>query len=57
MLATHTQIIVGAIQSLAANTVKVTNTYTHEHDHIDAIRDNGQRIVTKIAYAASTERI
>lgn len=51
VLATHTQIIVGAIQAYAGGTVKVTNTYTPEHDHIDAVRDNGQRIVTEIAYA------
>lgn len=51
VLATHTQIIVGAIQSLAASTVKVTNTYSPEREPIDAVRDNGQRIVTEIAYA------
>ena len=48
---THTQIIVGAIQSLSAGTVKTTNTFEPEGEPIDAVRDNGQRIVTEIAYA------
>lgn len=51
VLATHTQIVVGAIQSLAGETVKVTNTYEPEGEPIDAMRDNGQRIITEIAYA------
>ncbi len=51
VLLTHTQIIVGAIQSLAAGTVKTTNTYEPEGDPIDDVRDNGQRIITEIAYA------
>ncbi|MBQ9006237.1 MAG: alpha/beta hydrolase [Atopobiaceae bacterium] len=51
VLATHTQIIVGAIQSLSAGTVKTTNTYEPESEPMDAVRDNGQRIVTEIAYA------
>jgi len=51
VLATHTQIIVGAIQSLAASTVKTTNTFEPEGEPMDAVRDNGQRIITEIAYA------
>ena len=51
VLATHTQIIVGAIQSLSASTVKTTNTFEPESEPIDDVRDNGQRIVTEIAYA------
>lgn len=51
VLLTHTQIIVGAIQSISADTVKTTNTYEPEGEPIDAVRDNGQRIVTEIAYA------
>lgn len=51
VLATHTQIVVGAIQTLAAGTVKTTNTFEPESEPIDAVRDNGQRIVTDIAYA------
>lgn len=51
VLATHTQIIVGAIQSLSAGTVKTTNTYESEGEPMDAVRDNGQRIVTEISYA------
>jgi len=51
VLLTHTQIIVGAIQSLSAGTVKTTNTYVPEGEPMDAVRDNGQRIVTEIAYA------
>ena len=51
ILATHTQIIVGAIQALSAGTVKTTNTFEPEGEPMDAVRDNGQRIVTEIAYA------
>ena len=51
VLATHTQIIVGAIQSLSAGTVKTTNTFEPEGAPVDAVRDNGQRIITEIAYA------
>lgn len=51
MLLTHTQIVVGAIQSLAGGTVKTTNTFEPEGEPVDAVRDNGQRIVTEIAYA------
>ena len=51
VLATHTQIIVGAIQSLSAGTVKTTNTFEPEGEPVDAVRDNGQRIITEIAYA------
>ena len=51
VLATHTQIVIGAIQKLSAGTVKATNTYKPEGKHVDAVRDNGQRIVTEIAYA------
>jgi acetyl esterase/lipase len=51
VLATHTQIIVGAIQALSAGTVKTTNTFEHEGEPVDAVRDNGQRIITEIAYA------
>ena len=51
VLATHTQIIVGAIQALSAGTVKTTNTFEPEGEPVDAVRDNGQRIITEIAYA------
>ncbi len=51
VLATHTQIVVGAIQSLSAGTVKTTNTFEPEGEPMDAVRDNGQRIVTEVAYA------
>lgn len=51
VLLTHTQIIVGAIQSLSAGTVKTTNTFEPEGEPMDAVRDNGQRIVTEVAYA------
>jgi acetyl esterase/lipase len=51
VLATHTQIVIGAIQKLSAGTVKTTNTYKPESKRVDAVRDNGQRIVTEIAYA------
>lgn len=51
VLATHTQIVVGAIQALSAGTVKTTNTYEPEGEPMDAVRDNGQRIITEIAYA------
>jgi len=51
VLVTHTQIIVGAIQSLSAGTVKTANTFEPEGEPMDAVRDNGQRIVTEVAYA------
>ncbi|MDD7202930.1 MAG: alpha/beta hydrolase [Coriobacteriaceae bacterium] len=51
VLVTHTQIVVGAIQSLSASAVKTTNTFEPEGEPMDATRDNGQRIVTEIAYA------
>lgn len=51
VLATNTQIIVGAIQALSAGTVKTTNTFEPEGEPVDAVRDNGQRIITEIAYA------
>lgn len=51
VLVTHTQIIVGAIQSLSAGTVKTTNAFEPEGEPMDAVRDNGQRIVTEVAYA------
>lgn len=51
VLATHTQLIVGTIQSLVGGTVKVTNTFEPDGEPIDAERDNGQRIITEIAYA------
>jgi acetyl esterase/lipase len=51
VLTTHTQIIVGAIQALSAGTVKTTNTFEPEGEPVDAVRDNGQRIITEIAYA------
>ena len=34
VLATHTQIIVGAIQSLSASTVKTTNTFEPESERL-----------------------
>ena len=40
-----------SIQTFAGGTVKTTNTYEPEGEPIDAMRDNGQRIVTEIAYA------
>ncbi|MBM7000349.1 alpha/beta hydrolase [bacterium] len=51
VLVTHTQIIVGAIQAMAGQAVKTTNTYEPAGEPMDAMRDNGQRIVTEIAYA------
>ena len=51
VLVTHTQIVVGAIQTLSASAVKTTNTFESEGEPMDATRDNGQRIVTEIAYA------
>lgn len=51
VLVTHTQIVVGAIQTLSASAVKTTNTFKPEGELMDATRDNGQRIVTEIAYA------
>lgn len=51
VLATHTQIVVGAIQSLSAQAVKTSNSYEPAGEPIDAVRENGQRIITELAYA------
>ena len=51
ILMTHTQIIVGAIQKLSANTVNTINSYEPLGEPMEGIRDNGQYIITEIRYS------
>ena len=41
-LMTHTQIIVGAIQKLSANTVNTINSYEPLGEPLEGVKDNGQ---------------
>jgi acetyl esterase/lipase len=51
ILTTHTQIIVGAVQKLAAGTVNTINSYEPLGEPMEGIRDNGQYIITEIRYS------
>ncbi|MGX8686836.1 MAG: alpha/beta hydrolase [bacterium] len=51
ILTTHTQIIVGAVQKLAAGTVNTVNSYEPLGEPMEGIRDNGQYIITEIRYS------
>ena len=51
ILMTHTQIIVGAIQKLSANTVNTINSYDPLGEPMEGIKDNGQYIITEIKYS------
>lgn len=51
ILTTNTQIIVGAVQKLAAGTVNTINTYGPLGEPMEGIRDNGQYIITEIRYS------
>ena len=51
ILATHAQIIVGAVQKLAAGTVNTINTYEPLGEPMEGIRENGQYIITEIRYS------
>ena len=51
ILMTHTQIIVGTIQKLSANTVNTKNSYEPLGEPMESIKDNGQYIITEIKYS------
>ena len=51
ILMTHTQIIVGAIQKLAAGTVNTVNSYEPPGEPMEGIKDNGQYIITELKYS------
>ena len=51
ILMTHTQIIVGAIQKLAADTVNTVNSYEPSGEPMEGIKDNGQYIITELKYS------
>ena len=51
ILMTHTQIIVGTIQKLAAGTVNTINSYEPLGDPMEGIKDNSQYIITEIRYS------
>ena len=51
---THTQIIVGTIQKLSANTVNTVNTaivYEPLGEPMEDLKDNGQYVITEIKYS------
>lgn len=48
---THTQIIVGMIQKLAANTVNTANVYESLEEPMEGLKDNGQYVITEIKYS------
>ncbi len=51
ILLTHTQMIVGAIQKLSANTVNTINSYEPLAAPTAGVKDNGQYIMTEIRYS------
>ncbi len=51
MLMTHTQIIVGTIQSLSAGTVNTKNLYEPLGAPMEGMKENGQYIITEIMYS------
>ncbi len=51
ILMTHTQIIVGAIQKLSANTVNTINSYEPLGEPMEGLKDNGQYIITEVKYS------
>ena len=51
ILMTHTQIIVGTIQKLSANTVNTINSYEPLGEPMEGVKDNGQYIITEIRYS------
>lgn len=51
ILATHTQIIVGAIQKLAANAVNTVNSYEPLGVPTEGVKDNGLYVVTEVKYS------
>ena len=50
-LMTHTQIIVGAIQKLAAGTVNTRNLNEPLGEPMEGVKDNGQYVITEIKYS------
>ena len=48
---THTQIIVGTIQKLAARTVNTANVYEPLGEPMEGLKDNGQYVITEIRYS------
>ena len=54
ILMTHTQIIVGAIQKMAADTVNTVNSYEPSGEPMEGIKDNGQYIITELKYSELT---
>ena len=53
ILMTHTQIIVGAIQKLSANTVNTINSYEPLCEPMEGVKDNGQYIITELKYSGN----
>ena len=51
ILMTHTQIVVGMIQKLSANTVNTVNSYEPLGNPMEGVKDNGQYIITEIKYS------
>lgn len=51
ILTTNTQIIVGAVQKLAAGTVNTINSWEPLGEPMEGIRENGQYIITEIRYS------
>jgi acetyl esterase/lipase len=47
----NTQIIVGTIQKLSADTVNTVNSYEPLSEPIEGIKDNGQYVITEIKYS------
>ena len=48
---THTQIIVGTIQKLSANTVNTANVHEPLGEPMEGLKDNGQYVITEIKYS------
>ncbi len=51
LLMTHTQIIVGTIQTLSKGTVNTKNSYEPLREPMRTTKDNGQFIITEIRYS------
>ena len=48
---THTQIIIGTIQKLSANTVNTANVHEPLGEPMEGLKDNGQYVITEIKYS------
>lgn len=51
VLMTHTQILVGFIQKMSADSVNTKNLYEPLHEPLNDTKDNGQYIITEINYS------